>query len=447
MGFRNLRLEGETLDDSDMAVLAEELKVNTTVTDLSLGGFKQTMISDAGAEAVAEALKVNSTVTWLYLSNNHIGAAGAQAIAEALKVNTAVTQLWLSKSQIGNAGAQAIGEALKVNATVTEIFLYDNRIGLTGTEALAEALKVNTSVTKLSLLCDQIGDAGCRALAEALKVNSTLTGLWLSGNKIGGAGATALEAALKVNSAVTVLDLSRNPIGEATVQAIDKALQANAELTSTHFTPLAADALLALIASNFRGIRGVPREKLIGASIARAITLLHTSRPEPPSLSLDLAKQISITFPDHPALPALDRVVIGLLSRPGQAGDAWRQERLLIAERRRQLEEDGFEQDAKRRKLENDTARLKEGWARLKHERHGLEHERHELEQERAELAALRRRLAEWECPVCLEVTSEKVSMDACGHTFCEDCAEGASARGRCHTCNEDYDGHRRVFF
>jgi hypothetical protein len=54
---------------------------------------------------------------------------------------------------------------------------------------------------------------------------------------------------------------------------------------------------------------------------------------------------------------------------------------------------------------------------------------------------------AEWECPVCMMPRELKASLDACGHIFCDECAQEASRRTRCPTCNKAYAGHRRVFF
>ncbi|KJE93815.1 TKL/IRAK protein kinase [Capsaspora owczarzaki ATCC 30864] len=170
----------------------------------------KSQIGDEEAKAIAEALKVNTTLIQLSLWANRIGDAGARAIAEALKMNTTLTELGLHQNQIGDAGAQAIAESLKVNKTVTKIYLYSNQIGDDGALAIAEAHKVNTTLTKLSLWANQIGDAGARAIADALKVNTTLTTVYLHQNQIGDAGAQANAEALKVNKTLTRLNLSQN---------------------------------------------------------------------------------------------------------------------------------------------------------------------------------------------------------------------------------------------
>jgi hypothetical protein len=149
-------------------------KMRAGVTDLrySLAGEG---LDDNDARVLAEELKVNASITTLFLDRNEIGAAGAQAIAEALKVKASLTELSLGLNQIGAAGAQAIAEALKVNASLTKLDLNSNEIGAAGAQVIAEALKVNASLTALDLSNNHIGDAGAQAIAEALKVNASLT--------------------------------------------------------------------------------------------------------------------------------------------------------------------------------------------------------------------------------------------------------------------------------
>ena len=58
--------------------------------------------------------------------SNKIGDEGGKAIGEALKVNTSLTQISLEGNKIGDEGGKAIGEALKVNTSLTEIHLSEN---------------------------------------------------------------------------------------------------------------------------------------------------------------------------------------------------------------------------------------------------------------------------------------------------------------------------------
>ena len=223
-----LTLSRNNIGAAGAASLAEAMKVNTTLTELDL---RKNNVGAAGAASLAEAIKVNTTLTQLYLSHNNIGAAGAASLAEAMKVNTTLTQLNLWKNNIGDAGAASLAKAMKVNTTLTELDLRKNNVGAAGVASLAEAIKVNTTLTQLSLWDDNIGAAGAASLAEAMKVNTTLTQLTLWNNHIGDAGAASLAEAMKVNTTLTQLNLWSNNIGDAGAASLAKAMKVNTTLT------------------------------------------------------------------------------------------------------------------------------------------------------------------------------------------------------------------------
>ena len=60
-------------------------------------------ISDAGASRLSQALKVNSSLTDLTLYGNSIGDAGAFALSHALAVNSSLSDLNLNANSIGDA--------------------------------------------------------------------------------------------------------------------------------------------------------------------------------------------------------------------------------------------------------------------------------------------------------------------------------------------------------
>ena len=215
----------------DIVLLAETLKINSTLTELYL---YDNAIGDQGANGLAEALKRNSTLTELHLRSNVIGPQGATGIAEALKVNSTLTVLRLNGNGIGAQGATGLAEALKVNSSLTKLNLDGNGIGAQGATGLAEALKVNSSLTKLNLNCNGIGAQGATGLAEALKVNSTLTKLKLNRNGIGDQGATGLAEGLKGNSTLTVLHLRASAIGSQGASCLAEALKVNSTLTELY---------------------------------------------------------------------------------------------------------------------------------------------------------------------------------------------------------------------
>ena len=228
-----LNLEFNGIGDQDATGLAEALKVNSTLTVLNL---RYNDIHDQGATGLAEALKVNSTLTVLNLEGNGIGGQGAIGLAEALKVNSTLTVLNLRNNNIRNQGSTGLAEALKVNSTLTELNLRYNSILDQGATGLAEALKVNSTLIVLNLAYNSIGDQDATGLGEALKVNSTLTELNLEANYIGNQGATGLGEALKVNSSLTELNLEANYIGNQGATGLGEALKVNSSLTELNLT-------------------------------------------------------------------------------------------------------------------------------------------------------------------------------------------------------------------
>jgi Ran GTPase-activating protein (RanGAP) involved in mRNA processing and transport len=195
--------EAICVDDEDIAVVSEELRINTTLMYVA-GRF----VSDTGAAQLAEVLKVNSTISELDLSSCYFGDVGVAQLAEALKVNSTVTALELFDNGIDDAGAAHLAETLKVNSTLTVLDLYKAEIGDLGAVALAAALQVNTSLTFLNIAINDFGDIGSSALMNALRGNSALAHFDAGGLYINHESALHLEEMLRVNATLTYLALN-----------------------------------------------------------------------------------------------------------------------------------------------------------------------------------------------------------------------------------------------
>ena len=231
------KLALERITEADAVVLAEALKINSSVTALDLsrsyiGAHGDPGVVGAhGAAALAGTLTENKSLRVLYLSCNTIGDPGADALADALTENKSLTELNLSYNNIGAPGAAALAGALTKNKSLRVLYLSGNTIGDPGADALADALTENKSLTELNLSYNNIGDPGAAALADALTKNKSLTVLNLSYNNIGALGAAALAGALTENKSLTELNLSYNNIGALGAAALADALTANKSLT------------------------------------------------------------------------------------------------------------------------------------------------------------------------------------------------------------------------
>ncbi|KJE92014.1 hypothetical protein CAOG_03051 [Capsaspora owczarzaki ATCC 30864] len=314
------------IGNADAKAVAEAIKVNTTMTELKLGG---NLIADVGARAIAEAVRANCTLTVVDLAENRIGDAGARAFAETLKVNNTLTKLDLNENQIGDAGAQAIAEALKVNKTLTVLYLWHNQIGAAGAQAIADALKVNTTLTELYLYKNPIGDDGAQAIAEALEVNTTLTKLYLWENQITCTGAQALAEALKANTTLTELTLGENQIGDAGARAIAEALKVNETLTMLYLNNnfLTTDGIAAFRQTgnaicdlDLDDQRAPSNDELaqIFARTSAAITRATTLEAENQKVRFELAaKDQGLAAKDLELKSALDRIDVLKRNQPG----------------------------------------------------------------------------------------------------------------------------------
>ena len=221
-------LYDENLDDKQIALLANALQKNHSLTYLKL---RENQVGDAGASALAKALQNNHSLTKLDLSSNQVGDAGASALAKALQKNHSLTDLNLGRNKVGDAGASALAKALQNNHSLTYIDLGENQVGDAGASALANALQTNHSLKKLNLGWNQMGAAGASALATALQNNHSLSYLSLWENKVSDAGASALAKALQNNHSLTFLNLNSNQVGDAGASALANALQKNHSLT------------------------------------------------------------------------------------------------------------------------------------------------------------------------------------------------------------------------
>ncbi|KAJ1632221.1 hypothetical protein T492DRAFT_868687, partial [Pavlovales sp. CCMP2436] len=236
-----------SIGDEGMLYLASALRADTTLASLNVLRNKLTEAADA--MLLAFELRVNATVSQLDLRYNDIGAIGAQHIAEALKLNATVTQLVLFDNFIGAIGAQHIAEALKVNATVIQLDLRSNDIGAIGAQHIVMALKVNATVTQLDLGDNHIGAVGAQDIAEALKVNATITQLDLGNNNFDdymegesaapGSEEVVAAAALAVGSAPAVRSAPATESAPAVERAPAAAVAAPAPAASS---PAAEDA-------------------------------------------------------------------------------------------------------------------------------------------------------------------------------------------------------------
>ena len=266
--------------DIEVKAIADALKTNTTLTDLSI---EFNTIGNIGINALIDALQINKTLLQLNLTGNIVDSKEIEKIKDVLKTNIKLTnlKLYLKKSDkiellelrnttIPNLPAlpilerntkieienviefrkylkkldtkcyknyiQSLIDQLKITKLNFEKLNFDNINNNKLPIIFGQILKTNTTLDTLNLsgYHDKdmmMVDLGAIELAEALETNTTLTDLILDNNKIGDEGAKAIAEALKTNTTLINLKLSTNIIGDEGAYALAEALKTNTTLT------------------------------------------------------------------------------------------------------------------------------------------------------------------------------------------------------------------------
>ena len=262
--------------DIEVKAIADALKTNTTLTDLSI---EFNTIGNIGINALIDALQINKTLLQLNLTGNIVDSKEIEKIKDVLKTNIKLTnlKLYLKKSDkiellelrnttIPNLPAlpilerntkieienviefrkylkkldtkcyknyiQSLIDQLKITKLNFEKLNFDNINNNKLPIIFGQILKTNTTLDTLNLsgYHDKdmmMVDLGAIELAEALETNTTLTDLILDNNKIGDEGAKAIAEALKTNTTLINLKLSTNIIGDEGANALAEALKTN----------------------------------------------------------------------------------------------------------------------------------------------------------------------------------------------------------------------------
>ncbi|GLI70324.1 hypothetical protein VaNZ11_015279, partial [Volvox africanus] len=179
-----------------LAGLERALRLNTSLQELRLEGWRDTFDNPLAASSLAAALTINEGLRTLSLAGCCLNSQSAAALASALATNTCLTSLDLSAACADGApgfggGGGGIGGGGSSNALAASATAADAGSGPEG----------------------RIGDAGVAALGAALSRNRSLRELYLSGCRCGELGGAALLDALRTNSILQVLDLSGNGAG------------------------------------------------------------------------------------------------------------------------------------------------------------------------------------------------------------------------------------------
>lgn len=230
-----LVLNHSGLGDKGIEALAECIKINSRITDLSL---VDNWITPVGAKHLIDALHVNKNIKYLNLSKNRLGVQPLDGhttpigalIASLLQKNGTITDLKLSANKISDKDMEPIAEVLMENTTLQALDLSYNEIGAAGGTHIARIIHYNTELRDINLEWNQLRTVGSLiVLKEGLKNNNTIRVFNIAWNGVDDEGGEVLGSILE-NSIIERVNASHNRIGRKGAEGIANGLRSNTDL-------------------------------------------------------------------------------------------------------------------------------------------------------------------------------------------------------------------------
>eukprot|EP01063_Lacrimia_lanifica_P022643 TRINITY_DN3017_c0_g1_i1.p1 TRINITY_DN3017_c0_g1~~TRINITY_DN3017_c0_g1_i1.p1 ORF type:complete len:440 (+),score=205.66 TRINITY_DN3017_c0_g1_i1:131-1450(+) len=259
--LRELNLRHSGLGDKGAIALAETLKVNKTITELSL---VDNWITPHGGAALLEAIQVNTLITSLDVSENRLGYRAGQVSSEGqlgtllhnlLQNGSPCRQLktlTLRKNHIGDRDLDKLCDALASNTWLHEIDLSYNELGPASGKALGQMLAANMDLRSVKLEWNQLRGPGCfSVINDGLMDNNTIRTVNLAWNGAEEKAGDAFGQCLSKNGSLEEVDLSHNRIGERGATKIAEGLAQNQSLKRLilSFNPLTDNGCAAILTS------------------------------------------------------------------------------------------------------------------------------------------------------------------------------------------------------
>lgn len=209
--LKELSFYGNDWGSMNIYAISQMLKVNSSLESLCLS---ESGVDNNGLKLLASALKENSSLKYLGLcTSDEFGIESIIELAKALKINKSLTSLSLGCNENGFGDdadkiANAMAKMLQYNSTLEYLDLSLGRITGVGVTKLAVGLKNNKSLKDLQLRYCKAGDDGARAIGWLLKHNTTLKSLDLYDNYIGNKGAMYLYHGMVENNTLESITFS-----------------------------------------------------------------------------------------------------------------------------------------------------------------------------------------------------------------------------------------------
>lgn len=269
----NLVISGMSFNRNVIAILADGIKNNNTITSLTLNITKgydrvDSTLQNQFISALSENKRLKKLTIMGYLSTSE-----ALALAQVLASPTSeLENLTLEGCNLSLEDEKKLANALASNKKLCALTMTRDWMGTSafdspaGGTAIAQAIR-NHPVLRFLFLPDNSGisDEMGLALAKMLASNTPLTTLDLHNNAIGEKAAVALGKALMTNTSLQILNLSQTKLGFDSIFSLAQALVKNKTLRDLNITINEFEiAEVSLIAEGLRHNKGLNTLKIGG---------------------------------------------------------------------------------------------------------------------------------------------------------------------------------------
>uniref|UniRef100_A0A8C5MGT1 Centrosomal protein of 78 kDa n=1 Tax=Leptobrachium leishanense TaxID=445787 RepID=A0A8C5MGT1_9ANUR len=259
-GHKTLSFDADRLKISDWPPILNSLKINKSLTSVSIKSCHQPGLSDSGAEklgiyfkrrvppiqskdmtfqlcvCLARCLSVSNSLKKLELHGLPLRERDLKTLAKGLAVSTSLENLSLPHCSFGDDGLEIICQSIKNSETIKLVDFTGCSLTWHGAECLANIIKHQATrrhgetwaeslryrrpdldcmagLRRVTLNCNTfVGDQGASALAEILPEDLWLKAVDLRQCGVSNVGAQAFLKVLHTNTTLQVLDLRRNPL-------------------------------------------------------------------------------------------------------------------------------------------------------------------------------------------------------------------------------------------
>jgi NLR family CARD domain-containing protein 3 len=214
--IKTLSVYGNPLTIDGISTILEPLLdgTNTTLTSLDIG---HTALDPSAAALLAELVRHNSSITNLSIRGNPIGDEGVATFCDAIaESNRSLRALDIGGIKYNSEGSQAVGRLLaQLESLQTFAMNYNYTLFAESMRHIADGLAQNKSLVTFDMSTTNVKGAGLVLMAQALKHHPTLKNLLISSahnpNEADGKPASdALADLLKHNRSIEVFECFSN---------------------------------------------------------------------------------------------------------------------------------------------------------------------------------------------------------------------------------------------